>query len=352
MKNCLLSILIMIATGSLFLAHATTSHAASANIAAEPDGSAEDRASITTAPVQPTESAPVANTERTSHKIWALTFTDRYVESNLSLGLVHNEYASEAICHDARREFLASSSKLTGDDLPLSSMMCTETLPNPDRCSNCTEPSPFSDGQKWQAKKRPDRSSDSFQETAAAKAAYVRHDYRTALKLLQPLADQGNAPAMCIIGEMNEHGEGIKQDIADAAQWYRKAADQGMAQAQFDLGRMYYQGRGVKQDYLEAVGWFRKAADQGFADAQSGLGSMYARGQGVLQDNTEAMKWFRKAADQGSVEGEYNVGVGYDEGLGVPHDDTEANKWFQMAAQHGNKDAQDKLAERSGSKAH
>jgi hypothetical protein len=154
-----------------------------------------------------------------------------------------------------------------------------------------------------------------LQETiAAVKAAHDRKDYQTELKLLQPLADQGDVAALFLVGELHADGHGVKQDYVEAMKWFRKAADQGMAQAQYDIGIMYANGKGVPRDYIEA------------------------------------MKWLRKAADQGLPEGQYNVGVAYDEGLGVQHDDAEANKWFKMAAQQGNKDAQDKLAERSRDK--
>ena len=58
-------------------------------------------------------------------------------------------------------------------------------------------------------------------------------------------------------------GRGVKQDYAQAAQWYRKAADQGNARAQYNLGTLYEAGNGVEKDVDKAVEWFRKAAKQG-----------------------------------------------------------------------------------------
>ena len=82
---------------------------------------------------------------------------------------------------------------------------------------------------------------------------------------------------------MYANGQGVRQDDAQAAQWYRKAAEQGYAQAQSNLGVMYANGQGVRQDYVQAVQWFGKAAEQGIAEAQSNLGVMYVKGQGVRQ---------------------------------------------------------------------
>ncbi|MBF1271437.1 MAG: sel1 repeat family protein, partial [Neisseria sp.] len=70
-----------------------------------------------------------------------------------------------------------------------------------------------------------------------------------------------------------------------------QVAKQGNAQAQFNLGLMYANGQGVRQDDAQAVQWFRKAAEQGVAEAQYNLGVMYANGQGVRQDDAQAVQW-------------------------------------------------------------
>ena len=114
-----------------------------------------------------------------------------------------------------------------------------------------------------------------------ATAAYGRGDYATALKLMRPLADQGNAHAQYNLGRMYANGWGVPQDYAEAVKWYRLAAEQGDAPAQNSLGGMYDIGRGVPRDYAQALKWFRKAADQGYASAQTGLGVMYWDGLGA-----------------------------------------------------------------------
>ena len=62
---------------------------------------------------------------------------------------------------------------------------------------------------------------------------------------------------------MYEEGQGVRQDYAQAEQWYRKAAEQGNAGAQFNLGLMYAKGEGVRQNYKIAKEWFGKACDNG-----------------------------------------------------------------------------------------
>ena len=91
-------------------------------------------------------------------------------------------------------------------------------------------------------------------------AAYSRGDYTTALKLLRPRAEQGDAEAQFRLGIMYRFGQGVPKDYADAAKWYRLAAEQGHASPQFSLGVMYAKGTGVPQDYVLAHMWFCLAA--------------------------------------------------------------------------------------------
>ena len=76
-----------------------------------------------------------------------------------------------------------------------------------------------------------------------AEDAYNRGDYATALRLWQPLAEEGDVKAQFNLGLMYEKGEA--QDYAEAARWYRLAARQGYADAQNQLGLIYGDGRGV-----------------------------------------------------------------------------------------------------------
>jgi len=218
-------------------------------------------------------------------------------------------------------------------------------------------------------------------------AAYDRGDYATAMRLLRPLADQGDSDSQYKLGFMYEWGLGVSQDSAEAVNWlrkaaeqghanaqynlgimydggspdipqdkeeaarwhaeavkgFRKAADQGEAQAQNDLGFMYEQGLGVSRDYTEAANWYRKAAEQGEIAAIHALGRMYKQGLGVEQNYAEAVKWYRKSADAGLSWGQYNLGLMYREGQGVPQSYVEAAKWFRKAADQADARAQNDL---------
>jgi len=107
--------------------------------------------------------------------------------------------------------------------------------------------------------------------------AIASGDYAKALRLIRPLANDGDAAAQYNLGLMYVVGRGAQQDYAAAAVWFQKAAQQGYALAQSNLGVLYRDGRGVPQDNA-------KAADQGDAVTQFLLGNQYAHGIGVWQD--------------------------------------------------------------------
>ncbi len=141
-------------------------------------------------------------------------------------------------------------------------------------------------------------------------AAADRGDYPTAVDLLRPLAEQGDARlttghgtarAQFALGLRYEYGgRGVTPDYGKALEWYHLAAMQGDAEAQFSLGRMYENGKGSTQDYKKAVEWYRLAAKQGYADAQDFLGTMFRLERGVTQDFVRAHMWYNLAAAQGT----------------------------------------------------
>ena len=133
-------------------------------------------------------------------------------------------------------------------------------------------------------------------------AAYQRGDFATALRLFQPLAEQGDASAQSNLGVMYEQGRGVAQNYREAMRWFRLAAMQGDASAQSNLGVMYFKGQGIAQDFREAMRWYWLGAGQGNAEAQFNLGVMYEQGRGVPQDLLRAHMWFNLAASQSSDE--------------------------------------------------
>jgi uncharacterized protein len=137
-------------------------------------------------------------------------------------------------------------------------------------------------------------------------AAINRKDYPAALRLLEPLAQAGNAPAQWRLGLLHYHGHGVRENDAQALKWFERAARQGLADAQFQVGNMYAYGLATPpadaDPYRLAAQWYFEAARQGHADAQYSLGIMFLTGTGVLQNADEAVRWIGLAAAQGHAD--------------------------------------------------
>jgi TPR repeat protein len=112
-----------------------------------------------------------------------------------------------------------------------------------------------------------------FQDAAAA---YGRGDYATALRLFQPLADNGDVAAQMNVGVMYANGQGVPQDYSEAAKRYGLAADHGYAPAQLNLAIMFTNGQGVPQNYVLAYKWFSLSAAQGNTEATKGRDNVAA----------------------------------------------------------------------------
>ena len=96
--------------------------------------------------------------------------------------------------------------------------------------------------------------------------AVDRGDYATALRLLQPLAQNGDPEAQINLGNMYFDGNGVPQDNAESVKWYLLAAGQGSADAQIALGFLYEYGEAVPQDYVQAHKWFDLAGSGLYRD--------------------------------------------------------------------------------------
>ena len=60
-----------------------------------------------------------------------------------------------------------------------------------------------------------------------ANAAIKRRDYATALRLIRPLAEQGDANAQYNLGVFYDNGLGVPQDKVRAYMWFNLSAAQG-----------------------------------------------------------------------------------------------------------------------------
>jgi hypothetical protein len=94
-----------------------------------------------------------------------------------------------------------------------------------------------------------------------------------AIDLYQRAANMGHAGAQTAIGDAHAQCgfTCLPKNEKEAARWYRAAAEQGNQEAVCMIVEMYQRGEGVKQDHAEAARLLRNAAAKGDETAKHNL---------------------------------------------------------------------------------
>lgn len=101
----------------------------------------------------------------------------------------------------------------------------------------------------------------------------------------QKLANNGNVHSQTKLGEMLEAGTGVKQDIAQARQWYQKAADAGYKPAKNRLIHLDIKTNGYDASkHADWVASIKADANNKDRDSMLLLAQMYREGMGVKKD--------------------------------------------------------------------
>ena len=156
--------------------------------------------------------------------------------------------------------------------------------------------------------------------------AWRRRDFKEALKLLKPLAEDGHPIAAHRLGVMYVLGQGVPKDSAEAIKYFFKAAEQGQGESQHSLGLRYLWGDGADKNPEAAAAWFTAAANQGIPDSATWLADMYWQGNGVQQNPVEAYKWMILAGDKFRINHQNTVTIDQFAAQLTPHQKAEAEQ--------------------------
>ncbi len=130
---------------------------------------------------------------------------------------------------------------------------------------------------------------------ASGIAAFEAKEFRRALQLLQPLAENGEPEAQYRLAVQYQAGLGVVHNPLQAYHWMREAAEQNHGLALHGLGIMYLYGECVDKDEREAAVWLHRAADQGLEGSMAALAGMYEQGLGVEKNPEKARALFAAA---------------------------------------------------------
>lgn len=174
--------------------------------------------------------------------------------------------------------------------------------------------------------------------------ACAEKEPRRAYELALEPAKQGDAKACYLLGALFYTGRGVEANLAEAVAWTRRAAEAGDAVSQFNLGVSYRDGKGVKSNADEAVRWFSLSAKQGNAEAQYNLADMLLTGPKKYRHPVRALELLRQAASQGHTNALYAMAQMLCDGEGVPKDAAKGIAYLRQAVAQGSPEAMLKLA--------
>lgn len=133
------------------------------------------------------------------------------------------------------------------------------------------------------------------------KKSYDNKNWRRAIVLLRPLAEQGDARAMVLLGNMYLDGYGVERDPTEAFMLYRRGAERNNADAMLATATLYQTGNGIPLNTRLAIMWFERCAKTGNQNCAFFYGlHMYQGSKGetfdIKPNHLEAYKWMRLTA--------------------------------------------------------
>ena len=180
-----------------------------------------------------------------------------------------------------------------------------------------------------------------FEEVAEARltrigASLLKGQTTTALKALEPLLVNGNPGAQRIAGLMHLYGRGVSKDRQKALKLLELSANQSDAMAQFLLGDLLIKDCQQKCPELErALPLFHAAHKSGVPEATEALAKIHLMGIGVDRDAKQALPFIKAAAEAGQARSQRILGIWFANGDHIPESAELAVKWLEKAAKQG-----------------
>ena len=126
-------------------------------------------------------------------------------------------------------------------------------------------------------------------------AAFETKNFAHAIKLLSPIADEGNVEALYRMAIMLQNGLGCIASTEKAFSYMGDAAQKGYPLAQHAYGFMFFEGECTEKDIHKSIQWFTRAAEQGLMGSATTLAMIYEEGKLVPQDLEKSQYWYKKA---------------------------------------------------------
>ena len=122
----------------------------------------------------------------------------------------------------------------------------------------------------------------------------LQKDLRRSVEIWTEAAELGSVEAVYSLGVAYQHGNGVEQDKAKAAEFYKKAAMQGHVASRHNLGN--YEGRRGNHD--RSVRHLLISAKLGDKDSLENIKLMFMGGIATKEQYTEALRGYQDAVEE------------------------------------------------------
>ena len=109
------------------------------------------------------------------------------------------------------------------------------------------------------------KNGDSDGQFQVAMLYITNGNFKEARRWLGKASKQDNSSAMCLLGDLYLHGQGVEKDLDKAMKIYKLAVMLKNPLASYQLGAMYYNGQGTSVNYAEALKLFKQGGKKGKA---------------------------------------------------------------------------------------
>ncbi len=165
-------------------------------------------------------------------------------------------------------------------------------------------------------------------------------DRDQAAEELEHLAEQGDAHAQYLMGQLYRDGPLLIPDSQKAKDWFTQAAEHGLPEAQYAVGKLLLSDDMEVRDPDEGIRWLKQATENGNHFAAYRLGKEYLSGEVVAKDVARATARLTRSAEAGNQYAQYMLGKLYLTGTEAPYDEERAIHWLTRSAEQGNQYAQ------------
>ncbi|BAF71571.1 tetratricopeptide repeat protein [Sulfurovum sp. NBC37-1] len=107
---------------------------------------------------------------------------------------------------------------------------------------------------------------------------------------------KGDSHACIQVGQLFEYGEGVKQNLAKAKQYYKKSCQLQLGKGCWNLAHIL-----IKEHNIQAaLEYDREGCKLNYSNACSDLGFLYEKGESIEPNYSQAKKYYQKACNFGN----------------------------------------------------